>query len=191
MSKPAGGPARWKKGEEHALLKTRVLEVWSRHYTHPGRGAGRDFVVVKAPDWVNVLALTPDGKLVLVRQFRHGIDDLSLEVPGGVVEAGEDPVAAGVRELQEETGYAGHGARLLASVHPNPAIQNNHCKVVLIEGVVPSGTTDWDPDEEIEVVVLPVEEVLAAARSGKITHSLTLVALFHLEGLRPSGGRSS
>jgi 8-oxo-dGTP pyrophosphatase MutT (NUDIX family) len=191
MSESANGPVRWTKGEEHVLLRTRVLDVWSRHYTHPGRGPGRDFVVVKAPDWVNVLACTPDGKLVLVRQFRHGINDFSLEVPGGVVEAGEDAVAAGVRELREETGYAGRGARLLATVHPNPAIQNNHCHVVLIEGAVPASATDWDPDEEIEVLVLPVAEVLAAARSGKITHSLTLVALFHLEGLRPSGGRSS
>lgn len=170
------------------MLTTRVLDVWSRHYTHPVRGTERDFVVVKAPDWVNVLALTSDRKLVLVRQFRHGIDDFSLEVPGGVVEAGEDPVAAGVRELQEETGYAGGNARLLASVHPNPAIQNNHCRVVLIEGAVPSGTIDWDPDEEIEVSVLPVDEVLAAARAGKITHSLTLVSLFQLEPLRPPGG---
>jgi 8-oxo-dGTP pyrophosphatase MutT (NUDIX family) len=183
MSESANGPVRWIKGEEHVLLKTRVLDVWSRHYSHPGRGAGRDFVVVKAPDWVNVLALTPDGKLVLVRQFRHGINDFSLEVPGGVVEAGEVPVAAGVRELREETGFAGRGARLLATVHPNPAIQDNHCHVVLIEGAVLSGTTDWDSDEEIEVLVLPVAEALAAARSGRITHSLTLVALFHLETL--------
>ena len=73
-----------------------------------------------SPDWVNVLALTPDARLVLVRQFRFGIDDFSLEIPGGVIETGEDPVAAGLRELREETGYGGRADRLLASSIPTP-----------------------------------------------------------------------
>jgi 8-oxo-dGTP pyrophosphatase MutT (NUDIX family) len=165
------------------VAATRVLDLCSRHYRHPVRGTERDFVVIEAPDWVNVLALTPDRRLVLVRQFRHGIDDFSLELPGGGIEPGEDPVAAGARELREETGFAGSGGRLLASVRPNPAIQNNHCHVVLVEGVEPRGAVDWDSDEEIEVSTAPVAEVLAAARAGRITHSLTLSSLFHFESL--------
>jgi 8-oxo-dGTP pyrophosphatase MutT (NUDIX family) len=81
---------------------------------------------VHVRDWVNIVALTPEGEVVLVRQFRFGIETLSLEVPGGVIEAGEDPVAAGLRELREETGYVGERGRLIASIHPNPAIHPNN-----------------------------------------------------------------
>jgi ADP-ribose pyrophosphatase len=175
------GPARWERLSERTVATTRVLELRSAHFRHPRRGTERDFVVVHAPDWVNVVALTPDGHLVLVRQFRYGSDDFSLEVPGGVIEAGEDPVAAGVRELTEETGYAGGAARLLGSLHPNPAIQDNRCHVVLVEDVTRRAALAWDADEEIEIRTAPVEDVLAWARDGRITHSLSLCALLLFE----------
>ena len=129
-----------------------------------------------------MVALTPDGRLVLVRQFRFGRDDFSLEIPGGIIEAGEDPVAAAVRELAEETGFTGGRTRMLGSVHPNPAIQNNRCHLVLVEGAVRSQEMAWDPDEEIAVSTAPVDEVLAWARDGRITHSLVLCGLFLFEG---------
>lgn len=170
------------KGSEHSLASTRVLELKSVRYRHPVRGTERDFVVVDAPDWVNVVAVTADGRIVLVRQFRYGSSELSLEIPGGVVERGEDPLAAGLRELAEETGYSGQGPRLLASVYPNPAIQRNRCHFVLVEGVTGGRGTNWDADEEIEVITAPVPEVLDWARSGRITHSLALCGLFYFEG---------
>jgi 8-oxo-dGTP pyrophosphatase MutT (NUDIX family) len=113
----------------------------------------------------------------MVNQFRYGMDDFSWEIPGGVIERGEDPVAAGLRELEEETGYVGNSARLLGSVNPNPAIMNNRCHLVLVENVVLTTELAWDPDEEIEVMSLPVDEVYAWAQSGRITHSLVLNAL--------------
>jgi len=179
-STPAG-PARWKRLEERTIATTRVLDLRSVRFRHPRREVDRDFVVVAAPDWCNVIALTPDGQLVLVRQFRYGIDEFSLEIPGGVIDPGEDPVVAGQRELREETGYVGTDARLLATVHPNPAIQNNRCHLVLVEQVTPSSAQQWDHDEEIEVVTAPVDDVLAWARAGKITHSLVVCGLMHFE----------
>src|SRR5262245_39801555 len=130
MSDAKHGPARWEKRGHKIQAKTVVFDVRSVNYRHPVRGTEKDFIVMHAPDWVNVLALTRDGQLVLVRQFRFGIDAFSLEVPGGVMEAGEDPVEAGLRELREETGYTGARARLLGIVHPNPAIQSNRFHVV-------------------------------------------------------------
>ncbi len=180
---PAGGPARWVRGEPRVVAHTRILDVQSVPFHHPRRGARRDFVVVSAPDWVNVLAHTTDDRLVLVNQFRYGIDAFSWEIPGGVIEAGEDPVLAGVRELLEETGYAGSGARLLASVHPNPAFMNNRCHLVLVEDCRLAAPVAWDVDEEIETVAVPVGEVYARARSGGITHSLVLDALLFFEPL--------
>lgn len=184
----APGPARWETLGEKNLLKTRVFDVRSVHRRHPGRAVERDFVVIDPPDWVNVVALTPDLRLVLVRQFRFGINEFSLEVPGGVMEPGEDPVTTGLRELQEETGYTGSGARLLGSVHPNPAIQSNRCHLVLVEQAVQSADMAWDHDEEIAVSTAPVDEVFQWARSGRITHSLVLNALLlfqpHWDALR-------
>ncbi len=160
------------------LATTRVLTLQGVQYVHPVRKTEREFSVIHAHDWVNVVALTPDRELVLVRQFRYGIDTFSLEVPGGVIEAGEDPVAAGLRELQEETGFVGTGARLLGRVHPNPAIQDNRCHLVLVEGVTRQADQAWDTDEEIEVLTLPVDEAYALAHAGEITHALALNALF-------------
>lgn len=181
MNTPHDGPARWEKLGEKPLATTRVLDLHSVRYRHPVRRTERDFFVLQIPNWVNVLALTPDHQLVLVRQFRFGVDNFSLEIPGGVMEAGEEPVAAGLRELQEETGYTGTGARLLGSVQPNPAIQNNRCHLVLVEQAVRSTAMTWDTDEEIEVTTAPVDDVLAWARSGRITHSLVLNALLLFE----------
>jgi 8-oxo-dGTP pyrophosphatase MutT (NUDIX family) len=175
------GPVRWERRGERVLASTRVFDLLDVVFFQPSRRVEREFVVVRAPDWVNVLALTSGGLLVLVRQFRFGIDDFSLEIPGGVIESGEDPVAAGVRELSEETGYVGDSARLLASVHPNPAIMGNRCHFVLVEGAALRAPLDWDPEEEIEVSTAPVDEVLAWARGGRITHSLVVGALMHFE----------
>ncbi|MEY2880797.1 MAG: hypothetical protein RLZZ15_3177, partial [Verrucomicrobiota bacterium] len=174
-------PSRWEKLGEKSVAQTRVLDLNTARYRHPVRGTERDFVVVRPADWVNVLALTPDGHIVLVRQFRFGIDTFSLEIPGGVMEAGEDPIAAGLRELREETGFTGARARLLGTVNPNPAIQSNRCHFVLVEDAARTAALDWDPDEEIEVTTQPAEAVLALARSGGVTHALVLNALFLFE----------
>lgn len=190
MSSAPSGPSRWEKLGESTQATTRVFDVRSAHYRHPVRGTKRDFVVMHAPDWVNVLALTPDHRLVLVRQFRFGVDAFSLEIPGGVMEPDEDPVVAGLRELREETGFTGRGARLLGSVHPNPAIQSNRCHIVLVEEAVQTEVLEWDADEEIEVSTVPVDEVLALARSGAITHGLVLNALLFFEPIwRALNGR--
>jgi 8-oxo-dGTP pyrophosphatase MutT (NUDIX family) len=177
MSTPNASPSRWTKLSEKILTATRIFDLRSALYRHPVRQTEKDFYVVHSPDWVNVLALTPDHQLVLVNQFRFGIDTFSLEIPGGVIDLGEDPVDAGLRELREETGYVGTGARLIGSVHPNPAIQSNRCHLVLVENVRRSAELDWDPDEEIEVLIAPVDQVYEWAQSGKITHSLVLDAL--------------
>lgn len=181
MSSSSPGPSRWEKLRQSVQAKTAVFDLMSARFRHPVRGTERDFVVMSSPDWVNVIALTPEHRMVLVRQFRYGINEFSLEIPGGVMELGEDPIAAGLRELREETGYAGAPARLLGSVHPNPAIQSNRCHFVLVEAAVPSHDLNWDPDEEIHVTTEAVDNVLALARSGGIVHGLVLNALLLFE----------
>jgi 8-oxo-dGTP pyrophosphatase MutT (NUDIX family) len=179
-----GEPSRWIREGERTLVSTRVLELKSVRYRHPVRGTERDFIVAHAPDWVNVVAVTPEDLLVLVRQFRFGSNEFSLELPGGVIEQGEEPAAAAVRELQEETGFGGGQVTVLGSVQPNPAIMDNRCHFVRVQGAVPSGDIHWDSDEEIQVVMLPADEAIRAARSGRIVHSLSVAALMFYEGVR-------
>jgi ADP-ribose pyrophosphatase len=170
-------PQRWKKLGAREVARTRIFTVESVDFQHPRRAQPQDFFVINAPDWVNVVALTSDGRLVLVRQFRYGSNEFSLEIPGGVIDPGEDPIAAGIRELREETGYVGRNARLLGSVRPNPAMQNNRCHLVLVEDARPDAKLDWDPDEEFEITVVPVDEVYALAYRGDISHAMVLDAL--------------
>lgn len=170
-------PPRWRKLGARTVARTRIFEVQSVDFQHPHRAQPQDFFVLSAPDWVNVLALTPAGHLVLVRQFRYGTDDFSLEIPGGVMDAGEDAITAALRELQEETGYTGTRARVLGTVHPNPAMQNNRCHLVLVEDAHRTETPDWDPDEELEILTRPVDQVYDLAYRGGITHAMVLDAL--------------
>jgi ADP-ribose pyrophosphatase len=186
-------PSRWEKLGRATRLTTPIFDIDAVRYRHPGRATERDFVVIKSPDWVNVVAVTPDHQMIMIRQFRYGIDDFSLEIPGGVMDANEDPVTAGLRELREETGYTGTPVKLLGNVHPNPAIQSNRSHFVLVESAVKTHDLEWDTDEEIHVSLEPVEDVLTKARNGAITHALVLNALMLFEpqwaAMRSRSGR--
>jgi 8-oxo-dGTP pyrophosphatase MutT (NUDIX family) len=171
-------PVHWENLGQTLIAPTRIFDLCSVRYRHPVRAIERDFYVINSRDWVNVVALTADHQLVLVNQFRYGIDRLSWEVPGGIIDAGEDPVVAGLRELVEETGFTGENARLIGQIHPNPAIMNNRCHFVFVENCVRESALKWDPDEEIQIATLPAEQVLQEAHTGLITHSLALNALF-------------
>lgn len=171
----------WQTLRVDERLDCRIFRILSKRCRHPVRKHERDFVEIDCPEWVNVLAITPARELVLVNQYRAGVEAHSWELPGGVVDRGEDPLSGGLRELAEETGYAGPHARIIGWSHPNPAIQSNRCHFVLVEQAVPSRPISWDPDEELELALKPVDWVFEAARSGQLTHALTLNALFFLQ----------
>ena len=151
---------------------------WERR-RHPHAGTKHDFIILDPPDWVNVIATDPSGAIVLVRQWRAGLDDVTIEIPGGMVEPGEDPIEAARRELVEESGYAGGEATIIGTVRPNPAFQRNACATVLVEGCALTADQDPDPGEVLEVFTASHDEVTEMLRDGRIDHSLVVAAFAH------------
>jgi 8-oxo-dGTP pyrophosphatase MutT (NUDIX family) len=164
-----------------------IFRLARHRYRLEPQGRERDFVVLDADDWVNVVAITADRQVVLIRQFRHGIRDVTWEVPGGIIEKGEPPEEAALRELREETGYAGQQARLVGSTWPNPAMQNNRLFTCLVENVRCVGEPIPDPFERIVIEPRPLADIPAMIGSGEIRHAL-IIASFALLGIAATSG---
>jgi ADP-ribose pyrophosphatase len=177
----ASAPRRWKRlrrGEERDLT---ILRIREDAFADPRDGSEHARVVITAPDWVNVVALTADGQSVLIRQFRIGIEANTLEVPGGMVEEGEDPAVAAARELEEETGFRPAQVVLIGTVHPNPALQTNVCHSYLALGCERVHGGAQDAGEDIEVVLVAASALQRMVRQGEITHALVVTAVFFAE----------
>ena len=173
-------PSPWDMQENNLHADCRIFEVRKQRLKRRSDGLEGDFFVLDTNDWVNVLALTPDDKIILVRQFRYGSKEQSLEPPGGVVERGEEPVVAGLRELQEETGYVGEEPKLLGVVRPNAAILSNRCHVILVRNAQKTAELNFDQHEELVTELYPVKELKEMVRRGEITHSIGLNSIMML-----------
>ena len=140
-----------------------------------------DAFVFRTPDWCNVLAITANEEIVFVRQFRFGTDSDTLELPGGVLEPGESPRDAALRELREESGYAPgdpSSVEPLLDVQANPALQDTRVHTFLARAVaLAPGGTDFDDTEHCELVLVPLRELIARLDAGEITHSLCRLPL--------------
>jgi 8-oxo-dGTP pyrophosphatase MutT (NUDIX family) len=166
----------WRRLGTERVAGCRVFDLDRVLYQPADERPPREFFVVEAPDWINVIPVTDTGEVVLIRQFRFGTDSVTLEIPGGMCDAGESPEESARRELLEETGHAAREIVPVGWVHPNPAIQNNRCHTFLAKGVHRVADPHGDPDESFEVVLEPLSRIPELIRSGAITHALVIAA---------------
>lgn len=181
----------WKKNSEKVDYDCGFFQIHVQRSSSPLTGKEHPFYVLSTRDWVNIVALTPQQKVLLVSQFRHGTGKVSLEIPGGAVDARDpNPLEAAKRELLEETGHSAQEWHALGSIHPNPAILDNTCHLFLALGAQRTSDLHLDEAEELEVIERPVEDVPGLIRSGRIQHAL-VVAAFHLfDGFREQNLRN-
>lgn len=177
----------WTHEQDELVARTRIFDLRRRRGRSPTRPDHHgEFVYLDSADWVNVIALTADERVVLIEQFRHGTAEVTLEIPGGIVDAGESALQAGVRELAEETGYRGAAATVIGCVTPNPAIMNNRCHTVLVQDAARVADPCLESNEEIAVRLEPLARVPGLVRSGAIAHALVVAAFHHLSLREPA-----
>lgn len=181
----------WQKVGTKPVGDFRIFKIRSDEKISPRTGRHCDFFVIESVDWVNVIAVTPRDELVMVEQYRHGSNTIELEIPGGMMDAHEnDPVATGVRELREETGYEGRNSRALGWTYANPAIMNNRSHFVVVEQCVHKHACEFDHSEDLLTRLVSWSEIPNLVRAGKIRHPLVVAALYHYDLSRRAGGTS-
>jgi len=172
----------WEKVSSKPAGDFRIFTIRTDRKISPRTQEIHDVVVIDCVNWVNVIALTPDQQLVMIEQYRHGSDTVELEIPGGMVDTGDaSPEATCLRELREETGYAGENPRLIGQIFPNPAIMSNVCYTVLVENCRCIHPVEFDDGEDLITRLVPVVEIPAMVAAGRIQHSLVVVALYYFE----------
>jgi 8-oxo-dGTP pyrophosphatase MutT (NUDIX family) len=180
----------WQRAASERLADCRVFQVRRDHSISGRDGREHDFYVIEAPDWINIIPLTAQDNIVMIEQYRHGSCEVTLEIPGGMVDQGEAPQSAALREMLEETGYAASEALLLGKTRPNPAIQNNWIHTFVARDAQYRGVPVFDSTEHTAVRLVPLADVPALIADGTITHSLVVMGFYWLhlyqQGLAPS-----
>lgn len=167
----------WVTTDERVEYTTNIFKVLKRDMRIESENHAATFSIVDAPDWINVIALTPEKKIVLVEQYRYGTEVPTLELPGGVCDPGELPLESSKRELLEETGYSSNKWISLGKVSSNPAMMTNYTHTYLAKNCIKTAEQKLDGNERINVHVLPLKEFLNLVKTGEVDHSLVVAAI--------------
>lgn len=171
----------WSVDKDEIVASFNIFEARKSTRLNPRNGARFTFFLMQGLDWVNVIPLTSSGEVILVRQYRHGADEVTIEIPGGCIDkSDQNPEASALRELQEETGYMPSAIRPIGVVHANPAMQSMKTYSFLALDCKKIAPQKLDGIEEIEVFTAPLKDVYEMIRSKKITHALVVAAFAHL-----------
>jgi ADP-ribose pyrophosphatase len=166
----------WKRIRSRRAQPFRVFSIRTDTTLSPRTGMEHDFYVIESVDWVNIIPLTDDHRVVMIRQYRHGSREVTLEIPGGLMDPGDTPKKAAARELLEETGYQAERWTKIGVVNPNPAIFNNRCYTFLAQDVRKIAAPTPDQTEDIEVVLIPMKEIPGLILKGEIDHAMVIAA---------------
>lgn len=161
------------------VFNCRVFTIKCENYFLEKTNSTHDFFIIEPTNWVNIIALTENDEVILVKQYRYGTQKITLEIPGGMIDEGENPEQAAKRELLEETGYKSTDWQLIGITDPNPAIQNNKCYIFLAKNSKFIKTPNLDNTEEIEILNAPLKEIPKLIQDSYITHSLVITAFYY------------
>lgn len=167
----------WERLRTERLIETPYFALRSDALRLPGGGVKDPYYVLERPDAAIIFPLTREDDVVLVRQYRPPLERMELGLPAGLVEEGEEPEAAARRELLEETGYSGGEWEELGSLASSPSLKDNWAYLFLARGVEETAPPDPDEHELVEVVKVPVEELLGLVRTGEIVSSSGVAAI--------------
>jgi len=142
------------------------------------KGKFLDATIFEFRSWANVVALTKSNEVVLIKQYRHGVEKVLWEIPGGVVEDGEHPLEGVKRELLEETGYTAAKFIEIGQLYPNPALQTNTMYCYLALNAEKVTTQSLDDGEDIEIHLVTLDELISMTKRGEFPHALQVAALF-------------
>lgn len=169
---------RWKKITSKKVFEDRWFKARADACQFPDGRIIDPYYVVELPNWANAVVVTSNNEIVLVKQYRYPVDAVTLELPGGVINDGEDPMVAALRETQEETGYTSNQIQLICKTAPNPAINDNTAFFYLIENAVPTAHTNPDFFEDIEVVLYSKNDFIQLLQQNKIMHGVQLGPIY-------------
>jgi len=168
----------WPIVESTKNLDTGLFSITTNRCCSPRTGREHDFYVIDFPNWVQVIPITPDDQIVMVRQYRHGCGRIFLELPGGLIDEDDlSPDQTAKRELLEETGYRAENLILLTRIYPQPAVLNNKGLTYLAREVIKVAEPNLDPTEDIEVCLVKLQKIQEMIRGGEINHGQTVMAL--------------
>lgn len=165
----------WRISQSEQILKTPIFSIDKHKATNDEKSG--TFYKLNAPDWINVIAQTKDGQIVLIYQYRHGIDKVSLEIPGGAIDANEEPLETAKRELKEETGYESPNWIYLGKTSVNPAFMSNYTFLFLATECELTSKQELDPMEEIQVICVSKQVFIEKLLNEEIDHSLILAGV--------------
>jgi 8-oxo-dGTP pyrophosphatase MutT (NUDIX family) len=169
---------RWKKIASKKVFEDRWFKARADACQFPDGRIIDPYYVVELPNWANAVVVTSNNEIVLVKQYRYPVDAVTLELPGGVINDGEDPMLAALRETQEETGYTSNQIQLICKTAPNPAINDNTAYFYLIENAVPTAHSNPDFFEDIEVVLYSKSDFIQLLQQNKIMHGVQLGPIY-------------